>query len=520
MPGRVIFRTFGVFGVFAPGGEDITPRGQKSCALLAILLETPRMSRSRTVLQDLLWSDRGQEQGAASLRQALTTIRQAFGPHRDVLRTDDRVASLDEARVGYERTPSDGEFLEGIGVRDPEFENWLRDRRLAFEELPGARPSAPAADRFAFGPQAPPVLHFAATEGSHIAPYVVHAIARSVAEWGAVEIRSGRPLSAEAPRAGHGFHLEGSDKVIGGEAAVRLTLRSAGDGRVLWQSNVILDLGVSLARNVPLARLINQGLDGTTQALAAAREDDVFFRPIQQMFTTQGRDYGELGQRLDHAFQLSGRGVYAAWRAYLTIYRLIDRRESNLAALRSEAEECVRQALQSEPDNSTVLAIASLVNSTVLLNFPVARELAERSVQLHPENALGWTFLSAVLAYEGRPESFGQFARAQQLTGEGTHRYIIDALGVVTSLLDGRVDQAIRLGETVHARMPDYAPNLRYLLGAYLVMNDMPKVERTVGRLRRIEPGFSLALLREPDYPIDSLRRSKILSLGSLPKNL
>ena len=61
----------GEFRVLTPDRQDLTPRGRKARALLAILALTPTRRRSRSALQDKLWSDRGHEQGAASLRGAL-----------------------------------------------------------------------------------------------------------------------------------------------------------------------------------------------------------------------------------------------------------------------------------------------------------------------------------------------------------------------------------------------------------------------------------------------------------------
>ena len=65
----------GVFRVLTHDGQDLTPRGRKARALLAILALTSTRRRSRPALQDKLWSDRGPEQGAASLRQTLSEIR-------------------------------------------------------------------------------------------------------------------------------------------------------------------------------------------------------------------------------------------------------------------------------------------------------------------------------------------------------------------------------------------------------------------------------------------------------------
>src|SRR3954447_18719149 len=85
----------GAFRVLTHDGQDLTPRGRKARAVLAILALPPPRRRSRPALQDKLWSDRGPEQGAASLRQTLTEIRRAFGDtYRDYLISDMRGVGL------------------------------------------------------------------------------------------------------------------------------------------------------------------------------------------------------------------------------------------------------------------------------------------------------------------------------------------------------------------------------------------------------------------------------------------
>jgi hypothetical protein len=118
-------------------GVDLTPRGRKAQGLLALLGTAPSLKRSRSWLQDKLWSDRGPKQGAGSLRQCLAEIRRGLGPRTHCLRTAGGWVALDPAWVEVRTAPSpnsrgsETEFLEGLDVRDPEFENWLRDQRLA-----------------------------------------------------------------------------------------------------------------------------------------------------------------------------------------------------------------------------------------------------------------------------------------------------------------------------------------------------------------------------------------------------
>src|SRR5712675_1563420 len=98
----------GAFRVLTNDCEDLTPRGRKARALLALLALTPTRRRSRPALQDKLWSDRGSEQGTASLRQTLTEIRRAFGErYRGCLVGDMRGIGLDPARVTVDLDTAD-----------------------------------------------------------------------------------------------------------------------------------------------------------------------------------------------------------------------------------------------------------------------------------------------------------------------------------------------------------------------------------------------------------------------------
>jgi hypothetical protein len=520
------FNTFGVFKVIAPGDEDVTPRAQKVCGLLAILLESPKMSRSRAALQDMLWSDREQAQGAASLRQALTVIRQSFGACRDVLRADLHVVSLDPLRVVYERDPRQGEFLEGIGVRDPEFEDWLRDMRLAFDEPRGERPGS--ARGVSVGDESGialvvPRLFLCSADGAQLAPFIQQAIAKGVSDWGAVDVLTVRPGLIDPWGQKDAFVLEVGDRPVQAGVAIRMVMSAASDGRVLWQDTAIVKIAGDPLADQALARTVNTGIDRSVEAIAAASGDDSPFPPVRRIFLTPGQEYGLVTQRLDRFGEVTGRGIYAAWHAYLTVFQVIDEqwRSSDRRGVIVEAEENVRRALETEAHNPMALSISSLVNSTVLENHAVARELAERAVALNPQGPLGWAYLGLSNVHNRRlSEAYEQLVRARALSGEGPYRYAVDAIACVTNLLTGRFEAAVQIGETVHARMPDYAPNLRYLLGAYLVAKDMPKVERTVERLRRIEPGFTLSLLAEPEYPVNSLRTNDLLPLKSMPKSI
>ncbi len=71
-----LIRLYGDFRVIdCASGADATPRSRKSRALLAYLALSPDRCAGRERLIGLLWSDRGEDQARASLRQTLAELR-------------------------------------------------------------------------------------------------------------------------------------------------------------------------------------------------------------------------------------------------------------------------------------------------------------------------------------------------------------------------------------------------------------------------------------------------------------
>jgi hypothetical protein len=135
---ELILDLVGPFQLRNTQGVNLTPRSQKAQGLLALVGTSRNLRRSRTWLQDKLWSDRGREQGAASLRQCLCEIRSVLRSHATCFRTESGWISLDPDRILVNAKPAEGsgggdaEFLEGVDVRDPEFEDWLRSQRAFY----------------------------------------------------------------------------------------------------------------------------------------------------------------------------------------------------------------------------------------------------------------------------------------------------------------------------------------------------------------------------------------------------
>ena len=121
----------GTFRIETSDGQDLTPKGMKECGLVALVVCAASGKRTRAWLQGKLWSDREREQASASLRQALRQIRKRLGPYGDCFTADRTSVQCDLDRIECVED-SASEFLEGLDLRDAEFEQWLgaeRDRR-------------------------------------------------------------------------------------------------------------------------------------------------------------------------------------------------------------------------------------------------------------------------------------------------------------------------------------------------------------------------------------------------------
>jgi hypothetical protein len=242
----MFIRLIGVFEVRDETGRDCTPRGAKSRALLAMLAQTPGHRRPRRWLESRLWSDRGQEQASGSLRQALTELRKSLGPLADRLTSDRDCVALADFSTDLMQDPlaaraalaQGREFLEGIDILDPAFNQWLAEEQQRVADQFSASASASATVP-GTGQLAPFSLRLAALpEGTEtaIARSLAAAIAKLAAEYllGVTADRRGLPV--DRLPAGLDLQVEGG----WGEdrAYLKVRLVDQANQRTLWSQRL------------------------------------------------------------------------------------------------------------------------------------------------------------------------------------------------------------------------------------------------------------------------------------------
>src|SRR5687767_2282423 len=142
----------GVTAHAAASGSPVTPSRRKAQALLAFLALHAGQAQPRDKLAALLWSETPARRARHSLRQALLEVRRALPPGGLV--EDGEAIAMDPGSVEidvavFERlvtggTPPGleqaaalyrGDLLEGLGVQDAPFEEWLLAERERLREL-------------------------------------------------------------------------------------------------------------------------------------------------------------------------------------------------------------------------------------------------------------------------------------------------------------------------------------------------------------------------------------------------
>jgi len=542
----ISIRVLGTFRITGPDETDCTPTGRKTCALMALLALAPDKRRTRTWVQNRLWGTRGKEQASASLRQALAEARRALGEAQGVLVADKVFIRLDAARVSVDfdaetfgqmmaNQPA-RDLLEGLEIGYEDFDDWLIEQRrfladrralprtgagpLATPHVAGAHAHRSATGRLVFQP-------FRGEAGLRAGvDTVLDGIGRSIREIGVARVvdqRAGLPGMDGPPPGGEGEQLVLASEALGsgGEAEVRLALSAKETGELLWSSVIpAAALGRHSPANARLLQQINEAVGAAADRfmLPASPQPDSWSAAalcqegIRTLFRLGRANYDMADRLFARAFDLDGRGIYLAWRAYLRTFLIAERQYTCRKTIEEEAFAFLRHALEKDPHNSYVLALGAHVHTILRRNYMNAFEFAERSVAVNPSNPIGWACLGVSKCHLGQSEDgFRDTQLARSIAGWSPTRFQLDALSCIAGSMAGKLDEAIHMGEASHALAPEFAAPMRYLVALHLISGNYQRSQEIVDRLKLAEPDFSYDRLREKDYPAAGLQRSTLI---------
>jgi len=132
-------------------GKALAIPAKKTRALLAYLARREGVDIARTTLVGLLWGERDETQARASLRQSLSELRGALGAAAEAIAASKESVSFvrgaawldtriletattgeNEAALGEAAALVAGDFLEGLAIDEPAFDQWQAAERERF----------------------------------------------------------------------------------------------------------------------------------------------------------------------------------------------------------------------------------------------------------------------------------------------------------------------------------------------------------------------------------------------------
>jgi hypothetical protein len=529
----IIIGLSGPLRLVLPGGREVRVRSRKGQGCLALLATGTGLRRSRAWLADKLWSDRGPEQAAGSLRQTLVELRRALGPHGAVLAADRQSVWLDPARVAVERDGT-GEFLEGIDVQDPEWEEWLRVERAA-DRVPRAvvRPAAGpdkvwsgrAETRMADarpGSAAPipaPVSVAVLLDDrgeavqSYVGGVIAERLARLVAENLGVAVRLDDSQHATVRM--HVVPRRGPQSV-----ALSVSLR-ASDGVVLWSGTRMVAFGTEAGLDRPeVLALMFEAQDALAVHLSDLRSARAapacsaiaVQRAASDLISFEAGRMHAAERELEAQAADAPSPIVLAWLMMTYRTMILERIEEATPERIERIEAAAARAIELGSTHPFSLAAASAMFIRFLGRPGEGVDLARRAVRLNPANPFAVDALGSAYYLRGQAEEGYRMANLARSLAAGTRMSPYFDMGAgVAATLTGRHDEAIRHARTATAVAPHFRVGWRYRIAHAAHRGDADEVNHCVRRLALVEPDFTAArMLADPGYPTAAIRNADL----------
>jgi tetratricopeptide (TPR) repeat protein len=502
--------------VHASDGQDLTPRGKKTRGLIALLASSKDFKRSRVWIQDKLWSDRGPEQAAGSMRQAVADLRRALGPHKDALISHAGWVQFDPEQVSLatdENVRPDQEFCEDLDIRDPEFESWVRDVRQS--KVSGgveARPEQPILMIVSEGSdsdQSRNTLKFVRDD-------VVHSLLE-LGDYSIVDLDSQQIKRPSTPAPGVFLRINSIN--VGEKQSVSISLETLSASWVLWQSPIVEcdtqsdDQAVWRLRSLSqtcVAR-IQHAIEEQAERMSAGQfATCLASRALRLLFSFSKSDLMQADALLRSAYEIHPKGVYLSWRAFLRNTAVFEHlTDSFLEPL--DHHELHAQAIMDDPLNSYALLFAGQ-QSFVKDNDPkLGQMLCDKALEINPSNPMGWAFKSNVLTLLGQDSLSIEAARRGRILSEGLPcRPSLLLHACIAETASGRYEQALMLGKYSQISKSNCQAVNRFMFVINHALERPEEAQKQLRRIRLREPDFKRADLLRSDYPTWTLQRMAI----------
>lgn len=537
---RFRIRLHGSFRLQAPDGSRIDIPSKKGIAIIGVLCKSPGYERRRAWLQSMFWGSRETDQAQASVRQEIYKLKSLLSAYGPLLRAESGRVWLDTDLVDIEAADGSGVFLEGIDIPGEEqFEDWLRCERADGDQLAPAVPSAVVPDPPPASASALSIEiledQFSDSETSLLSVDSAGSILRdrvvyNLREFGGLQIH----------RASEG--ARGVGIVTGADLALRITHRRLAhlihmsctvvwtkDGKVLFSTTRRLSAEASRLDELfdSIETFANELAERILAVLAGLDDRHINERTlaardalngVYSLFSRDPLAAQRSAQHFDAAISTEESSAFYAWRAYLAALFLEEAPPEQHPAIREQAKDHCRKALELDSYNGLTLALLTHVHAFVLRDFEVAGDFLQGAMTIRPDHVMTQDAAALLNFYKGNLEAARTAAlRSERLGQFLPYRYCFATTQSMIETMSGKFMLGIRHAERASALLPannhrPYPPVLRYLGICYAQSGQLTKAAQAFSRLEALEGPVSSTDVESNAYPVPSSDAATLLS--------
>ncbi|TDT76761.1 TolB-like protein [Litoreibacter halocynthiae] len=464
---------FGSCVVRVDGAEGVEVKGAKHRALFALLATAPLGRRTRSYLQRTLWGSSCYDGGRQNLRRALSDLRSLLGADFDhFIKCTNSDVELDLSLVNFLGAPGTGAFMEGIGIRDRGFEEWVASMRADVNQIAALYRTTP---RTELGRPLPRItaLPFQRIMGGEdlnvLGDWLAEEVCRSLSRSNLLSVISHLSSRALATRTTDtldvrreldvDYFVTGSIRDMGGRIVVDMDFVDARDGNIMWTRQIA----------GPQSKFwdeITTGLDGVVRAIGRTIADEAIAyvndRPVPEledhhlviggvslMHRPTFRDFAKSRTLLEEAVIRAPMVAEThAWLAKWYVLSVFNGWTTDRSGDTQKALDASSRALDINPDSSFSLVIDGFAHNNLMQRMDVASQRYDTAIDINPNESLSWLLRGALLAFQDEgPAAIAAAEQARNLSPIDPFGYYYDSLSSTAYLAAENYSRALELAD-------------------------------------------------------------------------
>jgi len=305
------------------------------------------------------------------------------------------------------------------------------------------------------------------------------------------------------------YVLSGAYRRVGRRLRLNVELASSGSSTIVWSDSLEgnahglmsgKDGVVShIVAGVGMAIMNRELQRAQSQPLPTLESYTLLMGAIALMHRLSRHDFDRSRQLLQTLTERAPRqAIPWAWMARWHVLRVQQGWSEDITVDAQLALDCVRRALNADPQCTLALVNSGFVHTNLLKKFDVAEELYARALQINPNEAMAWLLKGTLHAFKGEGDlAVEHTERSLKLSPLDPHRYFYDSLAATAALAAGRYERAIELARRSLRANRTHTSTFRALAISQWQLGLQDDARSTVNELLRLDPGLTITQYRE-----------------------